>query len=119
MVSSPFDIKTGKPLAEKKYPTYTDAFSKKIMSAGEQYPELVAVDSSDGPDTGVVLLERNFRIVSLMWELREAHAGNPVQPVWRAKRTAWPVVTSSLLQRDTPRSFMMPLYPESPVISLQ
>mgnify|MGYP000438242356 CR=1 FL=1 len=55
---SPFDIKTGRPVAEKKYPTYTDVFSKKCVKLGETHPELVAVTAAMPDGTGWRLLEK-------------------------------------------------------------
>ena len=57
---SPFDIKTGKPLAEKKYPTYTDVFSKKLCQLGETHPELVAVTAAMPDGTGVAAFGKKF-----------------------------------------------------------
>ena len=53
-------------MAEKKYPTYTDVFSKKLCQLGETHPELVAVTAAMPDGTGVAALERNSRTVSLM-----------------------------------------------------
>ena len=50
---SPFDTKTGRPVAEEKYPTYTDVFSKKLCQLGETHPELVAVTAAMPDGTGV------------------------------------------------------------------
>ena len=66
---SPFDIKTGRPVAEKKYPTYTDVFSKKLCQLGETHPELVAVTAAMPDGTGVA--EKDSRTVSSMWVLQK------------------------------------------------
>ena len=71
---SPFDIKTGKPLAEKKYPTYTDVFSKKLCQLGETHPELVAVTAAMPDGTGVAAFGKKFPDRFFDVGIAEAHA---------------------------------------------
>mgnify|MGYP001063424194 FL=1 len=95
---SPFDIKTGKPLAEKKYPTYTDVFSKKLCQLGEQYPELVAVTAAMPDGTGVAAFGKKFPDRFFDVGIAEAHA---VTSAGMAAAGLRPVVAvySSFLQR--------------------
>ena len=87
---SPFDIKTGKPLAEKKYPTYTDVFSKKLCQLGETHPELVAVTAAMPDGTGVAAFGKKFPDRFFDVGIAEAHAVTSAAGV---------AVYSSFLQR--------------------
>ena len=71
---SPFDIKTGRPVAEKKYPTYTDVFSKKLCQIGETHPELVAVTAAMPDGTGVAAFGKRFPDRFFDVGIAEAHA---------------------------------------------
>ena len=71
---SPFDIKTGRPVAEKKYPTYTDVFSKKMCQLGETHPELVAVTAAMPDGTGVAAFGKRFPDRFFDVGIAEAHA---------------------------------------------
>ena len=71
---SPFDIKTGRPVAEKKYPTYTDVFSKKLCQLGETHPELVAVTAAMPDGTGVAAFGKRFPDRFFDVGIAEAHA---------------------------------------------
>ena len=96
---SPFDIKTGKPLAEKKYPTYTDVFSKKLCQLGETHPELVAVTAAMPDGTGVAAFGKKFPDRFFDVGIAEAHA--VTSPAGMAAAGLRPVVAvySSFLQR--------------------
>ena len=98
---SPFDIETGKPLAEKIYPTYTDVFSKEICQISEKR---TSVGGCHGGHAG-----RN-RINRLLPDsspdrffdvgIAEAACGDHRRPEWRRPGLR-PVVAvySSFLQR--------------------
>ena len=58
-------------MAEKKYPTYTDVFSKKMCQLGETHPELVAVTAAMPDGTGVAAFGKDSRTVSSMWVLQK------------------------------------------------
>ena len=96
---SPFDIKTGKPLAEKKYPTYTDVFSKKLCQLGETYPELVAVTAAMPDGTGVAAFGKKFPDRFFDVGIAEAHAVTSAAGMAAAGLRPVVAVYSSFLQR--------------------
>ena len=96
---SPFDIKTGKPLAEKKYPTYTDVFSKKLCQLGETHPELVAVTAAMPDGTGVAAFEKKFPDRFFDVGIAEAHAVTSAAGMAAAGLRPVVAVYSSFLQR--------------------
>lgn len=96
---SPFDIKTGKPLAEKKYPTYTDVFSKKLCQLGETHPELVAVTAAMPDGTGVAAFGKKFPDRFFDVGIAEAHAVTSAAGMAAAGLRPVVAVYSSFLQR--------------------
>ena len=96
---SPFDIKTGKPLAEKKYPTYTDVFSKKMCQLGETHPELVAVTAAMPDGTGVAAFGKKFPDRFFDVGIAEAHAVTSAAGMAAAGLRPVVAVYSSFLQR--------------------
>lgn len=96
---SPFDIKTGKPLAEKKYPTYTDVFSKKLCQLGETHPELVAVTAAMPDGTGVAAFGKKFPDRFFDVGIAEAHAVTSAAGMAAAGLRTVVAVYSSFLQR--------------------
>ena len=96
---SPFDIKTGKPLAEKKYPTYTDVFSKKLCQLGETHPELVAVTAAMPDGTGVAAFGKKFPDRFVDVGIAEAHAVTSAAGMAAAGLRPVVAVYSSFLQR--------------------
>ena len=96
---SPFDIKTGKPLAEKKYPTYTDVFSKKLCQLGETHPELVAVTAAMPDGTGVAAFGKKFPDRFFDVGIAEAHAVTSAAGMAAAELRPVVAVYSSFLQR--------------------
>ena len=96
---SPFDIKTGKPLAEKKYPTYTDVFSKKLCQLGETRPELVAVTAAMPDGTGVAAFGKKFPDRFFDVGIAEAHAVTSAAGMAAAGLRPVVAVYSSFLQR--------------------
>ena len=96
---SPFDIKTGKPLAEKKYPTYTDVFSKKLCQLGETHPELVAVTAAMPDGTGVAAFGKKFPDRFFDVGIVEAHAVTSAAGMAAAGLRPVVAVYSSFLQR--------------------
>ena len=96
---SPFDIKTGKPLAEKKYPTYTDVFSKKLCQLGETHPELVAVTAAMPDGTGVAAFGKKFPDRFFEVGIAEAHAVTSAAGMAAAGLRPVVAVYSSFLQR--------------------
>ena len=96
---SPFDIKTGKPLAEKKYPTYTDVFSKNLCQLGETHPELVAVTAAMPDGTGVAAFGKKFPDRFFDVGIAEAHAVTSAAGMAAAGLRPVVAVYSSFLQR--------------------
>ena len=96
---SPFDIKTGRPVAEKKYPTYTDVFSKKLCQLGETHPELVAVTAAMPDGTGVAAFGKRFPVRFFDVGIAEAHAGTRAAGMAAAGLRPVVAVYSSFLQR--------------------
>ena len=96
---SPFDIKTGKPLAEKKYPTYTDVFSKKLCQLGETHPELVAETAAMPDGTGVAAFGKKFPDRFFDVGIAEAHAVTSAAGMAAAGLRPVVAVYSSFLQR--------------------
>ena len=96
---SPFDIKAGKPLAEKKYPTYTDVFSKKLCQLGETHPELVAVTAAMPDGTGVAAFGKKFPDRFFDVGIAEAHAVTSAAGMAAAGLRPVVAVYSSFLQR--------------------
>lgn len=96
---SPFDIKTGKPLAEKKYSTYTDVFSKKLCQLGETHPELVAVTAAMPDGTGVAAFGKKFPDRFFDVGIAEAHAVTSAAGMAAAGLRPVVAVYSSFLQR--------------------
>lgn len=56
----PFDIRTGKPLAEKKSKSYTDVFAQKMVDLGADHPELVAVTAAMKDGTGLSAFAKRY-----------------------------------------------------------
>ena len=96
---SPFDIKTGRPVAEKKYPTYTDVFSKKLCQLGETHPELVAVTAAMPDGTGVAAFGKRFPDRFFGVGIAEAHAVTSAAGMAAAGLRPVVAVYSSFLQR--------------------
>ena len=96
---SPFDIKTGRPVAEKKYPTYTDVFSKKLCQLGETHPELVAVTAAMPDGTGVAAFGKRFPDRFFDVGIAEAHAVPSAAGMAAAGLRPVVAVYSSFLQR--------------------
>lgn len=96
---NPFDIKTGRPVAEKKYPTYTDVFSKKLCQLGEIHPELVAVTAAMPDGTGVAAFGKRFPDRFFDVGIAEAHAVTSAAGMAAAGLRPVVAVYSSFLQR--------------------
>ena len=58
--TGPFEIRSGKPLAEKKALTYTDCFSRAICSVAEKNPKVVAVTAAMPDGTGLNQFRQKF-----------------------------------------------------------
>ncbi len=58
--TGPFEIRSGRPLAEKKALTYTDCFSRAICSVAEQNPKVVAITAAMPEGTGLNRFRQKF-----------------------------------------------------------
>ncbi|MGN8885990.1 1-deoxy-D-xylulose-5-phosphate synthase [Blautia sp. HCP28S3_G10] len=58
--TGPFDIKTGKQLAVKKCPTYTDVFADTMVELGKANPKLVGITAAMKEGTGLRKFETKF-----------------------------------------------------------
>mgnify|MGYP000907303051 FL=1 len=96
---SPFDIKTGRPVAEKKYPTYTDVFSKKLCQLGETHPELVAVTAAMPDGTGLKRFKNIYPERFFAVGVAEEHAVTSAAGMAAAGLRPVVAVYSSFLQR--------------------
>lgn len=56
----PFDIKTGKALRTKQFPTYTDVFSKELCQLAEKNPKIVAVTAAMPDGTGLTAFQKAY-----------------------------------------------------------
>ena len=58
--TGPFEIKSGRPLAEKTAPTYTDCFSSAICSVAEKNQKVVAITAAMPDGTGLNRFRKKF-----------------------------------------------------------
>ena len=58
--TGPFEIKSGRPLAEKTAPTYTDCFSSAICSVAEKNRKVVAITAAMPDGTGLNRFRKKF-----------------------------------------------------------
>lgn len=95
----PFDIETGKPLREKKYPGYTDVFSREICKLAETDPRIVAVTAAMPDGTGLKRFARQFPDRFYDVGIAEAHAVTSAAGMAAAGLKPVVAVYSSFLQR--------------------
>ena len=95
----PFEVETGREKAEKKYPTYTDVFSKKLCQLGERYSELVAVTAAMPDGTGLSAFGKKFPSRFFDVGIAEAHAVTSAAGMAAAGLRPVVAVYSSFLQR--------------------
>lgn len=95
----PFDIETGKPLAHKVYPSYTDIFSKEICRLAEEHPKIVAVTAAMPDGTGLKRFSRTFPDRFFDVGIAEEHAVTSAAGMAAAGLKPVVVVYSSFLQR--------------------
>ena len=58
--TGPFDIQSGKTLAEKTVPCYTDCFSRALCSVAEKNPKVVAITAAMPDGTGLSRFRKKF-----------------------------------------------------------
>ncbi len=72
--TGPFDIKTGKPVSEKKKDTYTDVFSKVICDIGKRDPRVAVITAAMADGTGLSEFRRRFPARFFDVGIAEGHA---------------------------------------------
>lgn len=95
----PFDIGTGKPLREKRYPGYTDVFSRTICQLGKEEPRLVAVTAAMPDGTGLKRFGKLFPERFFDVGIAEEHAVTSAAGMAAAGLKPVVAVYSSFLQR--------------------
>ena len=95
----PFDIATGKPLKEKKYPSYTDIFSEKICSLAQNNKKLVAITAAMPDGTGLSKFAAKYPERFFDVGIAEAHAVTSAAGMAAAGLKPVVAVYSSFLQR--------------------
>ena len=95
----PFDIETGKPLKEKKYPSYTDIFSEKICSLAQKNKKLVAITAAMPDGTGLSKFAAKYPERFFDVGIAEAHAITSAAGMAAAGLKPVVAVYSSFLQR--------------------
>ena len=71
---SPFDIATGELKTKKKYPTYTDIFSRTLVKLGHEDERILAITAAMGSGTGVNNFAKVFPKRTFDVGIAEEHA---------------------------------------------
>lgn len=95
----PFDILTGEPKREKKYPTYTDVFSKTICRLAKDDKRIVAVTAAMPDGTGLKRFSRLFPERFFDVGIAEEHAVTSAAGMAAGGLKPVVAVYSSFLQR--------------------
>lgn len=95
----PFDIVTGEPKREKKYPTYTDVFSKTICRLAKEDKKIVAVTAAMPDGTGLKRFSRLFPERFFDVGIAEEHAVTSAAGMAAGGLKPVVAVYSSFLQR--------------------
>ena len=95
----PFDISTGKPKREKKYPSYTDVFSKTICQLAKEDPRIVAVTAAMPDGTGLKRFSRLYPRRFFDVGIAEEHAVTSAAGMAAGGLKPVVAVYSSFLQR--------------------
>ncbi len=96
---APFDIATGKVLAEKKRRTYTDIFARHMVELGEQHENLVAITAAMSIGTGLNRFENAFPERFFDVGIAEQHAVTFAAGLAKAGMVPVVAIYSSFLQR--------------------
>ena len=95
----PFDIKTGKPLKKKEFPSYTDIFSEKICELAKKNEKLVALTAAMPDGTGLTKFSKEFPKRFFDVGIAEAHEVTSAAGMASAGLKPVVAVYSSFLQR--------------------
>ena len=95
----PFNIRTGRSLSEKKAPSYTDVFSKKLCELAEENKDIVGITAAMPDGTGLSEFKRHFPDRFFDVGIAEAHAVTCAAGMAVAGLRPVVAVYSSFLQR--------------------
>lgn len=95
----PFELATGQPKKEKRFPDYTDVFSKKLIAMAEQDLQLVAVTAAMPDGTGLSAFSRRFPERFFDVGIAEQHAVTSAAGLAAGGMKPVVAVYSSFLQR--------------------
>ena len=95
----PFDIKTGKALRTKQFPTYTDVFSKELCQLAEKNPKIVAVTAAMPDGTGLTAFRKAYPKRFFDVGIAEQHAVTSAAGMAAAGLKPVVAVYSSFMQR--------------------
>lgn len=94
-----FDIKTGKALRTKQFPTYTDVFSKELCQLAEKNPKIVAVTAAMPDGTGLTAFQKAYPKRFFDVGIAEQHAVTSAAGMAAAGLKPVVAVYSSFMQR--------------------
>ena len=97
--TGPFDIQSGRPLAEKTALTYTDHFSRAICTVAEKDPKVVAITAAMPDGTGLNRFRKKFPKRFFDVGIAEEHAVTFAAGMALGGMTPVFAVYSSFLQR--------------------
>ncbi|MCD8222905.1 MAG: 1-deoxy-D-xylulose-5-phosphate synthase [Clostridiales bacterium] len=95
----PFDLETGKPKTKKRFPSYTDVFSKELVSLAKDNPRVVAVTAAMPEGTGLKAFAREYPDRFFDVGIAEQHAVTSAAGMAAAGCKPVVAVYSSFLQR--------------------
>ncbi len=95
----PFDIATGKPKQEKRYPGYTDVFSRELCRLAEKDERIVALTAAMPDGTGLNRFKKQFPNRFFDVGIAEQHAVTSAAGMAAAGLRPVVAVYSSFLQR--------------------
>ena len=96
---APFDVETGAFLKEKKYPSYTDVFSRTLYRLAEKDDKIVAVTAAMPDGTGLKRFAKRFPRRFFDVGIAEAHGVTSAAGMAAAGLKPVVAVYSSFLQR--------------------
>jgi len=94
-----FDVKTGKSIKEKKYPSYTDVFSGKICEIASKNPKVVALTAAMADGTGLTKFSKEYPNRFFDVGIAEGHEVTSAAGMASAGLKPVVAVYSSFLQR--------------------
>ncbi len=95
----PFDPETGHALYPKKAPSYTDIFSRKLLSIGNKNKDVVAITAAMSRGTGVRAFQKAFPERAFDVGIAEQHALTFAAGLAKGGMIPFVAIYSSFLQR--------------------